>query len=168
MGNASQLTRGKLNPIVSRHRFLSEGGDHADVLPFFRSLGVSVPMFNLLVVGLGGFLGSILRYLTGLLVMQASRQGAFPWATVTVNVLGCLIIGLLGRWFESADQVPSQLRLFLMVGLLGGFTTFSAFGYETLLLLRDRQLGLALINVLAQLTLGLAAVWTGYQLGSRS
>ena len=125
-------------------------------------------MFNILVVGLGGFLGSILRYLMGIMVMQVSRQGAFPWGTVTVNVFGCLLIGLLGRWFESADQVPVQLRLFLMVGLLGGFTTFSAFGYETLLLLRDRHHVLALMNVLAQLTLGLAAVWVGYQLGSRS
>ncbi len=125
-------------------------------------------MFNLLVVGLGGFLGSILRYLMGLLVVQLSRQGAFPWGTAIVNVLGCLLIGLLGRWFESADQVPLQLRLFLMVGLLGGFTTFSAFGYETLLLLRDRHHALALMNVLAQLSLGLSAVWMGYQLGSRS
>lgn len=125
-------------------------------------------MFNILVVGLGGFLGSILRYLMGMLAMQVGRQGAFPWATVIVNVLGCLLIGLLGRWFESADQVPFQLRLFLMVGLLGGFTTFSAFGYETLVLLRDRHLALALTNVLAQLTLGLAAVWAGYQIGSRS
>ena len=123
---------------------------------------------NLLVVGLGGFVGSILRYLMGLLVMQVSKQGALPWGTVIVNVLGCLLIGLLGRWFDNADQVPFQLRLFLMVGLLGGFTTFSAFGYETLVLLRDRHLALALTNVLAQLTLGLAAVWAGYQIGSRS
>lgn len=125
-------------------------------------------MMNLLVVGLGGFVGSILRYLMGLLVMQVSKQGALPWGTVIVNVLGCLLIGLLGRWFDNADQVPFQLRLFLMVGLLGGFTTFSAFGYETLVLLRDRHLALALTNVLAQLTLGLAAVWAGYQIGSRS
>ena len=104
-------------------------------------------MLNLLVVGLGGFIGSVLRYLTGTMVLQLSREGAHPWGTAVVNVVGCLLIGLLGRWFESAEQVPPQLRLFLMVGLLGGFTTFSAFGYETLLMLRDRQLGLGGVQV---------------------
>jgi CrcB protein len=103
-----------------------------------------------------------------MMVLQLSKGGASPWATAVVNVIGCLLIGLLGRWFESAEPMPPQWRLFLMVGLLGGFTTFSAFGYETHLLLRDRHLGLALLNVLGQVSLGLAAVWMGYQLGSRA
>ena len=127
-------------------------------------------MRNLLLVGGGGFLGSIARYLLSS-AASASIAGrpvaAFPVGTMVVNVLGCLIIGALAafgaRWGEWIDSA----RLFLFTGVLGGFTTFSAFGYETFLLARDGRWTLAAANVLLQLGCGLLAVFVGYRLVAR-
>ncbi|MGE4158329.1 MAG: fluoride efflux transporter CrcB [Planctomycetota bacterium] len=113
-------------------------------------------------VGLGGGLGSVLRYGVGKWI--SSRLGAgFPWGTLCVNVLGCLAIGFLQRWLESRGA-PESLRLFMSVGLLGGFTTFSAFGNETVSLLQSERFGPALLYVMASLVAGLTAVWMGNRL----
>jgi len=113
-------------------------------------------------VGLGGFLGSVGRYLLSLLVTQWSGASRFPAATLVVNVIGCLAIGALSGFATRTEFLTPALRLFLITGLLGGFTTFSAFGYETLLLGRDTLGGIAFANIVAQLLLGLGAVWLGH------
>jgi CrcB protein len=120
---------------------------------------------ELLLVGTGGFAGSIARYLIGGLVTQASGAARFPFATLVVNVTGCLVIGALAAFAQRENVLASGTRLFLFTGLLGGYTTFSAFAYETLVLGREHAWAAAAVNVLAQIALGLGAVWVGYRLG---
>lgn len=117
---------------------------------------------NLLLVGVGGFVGSAMRYLMSGWAQSLFRAHAFPIGTAVVNIVGCLVIGVLGGLSENQPTFSANTRLLLMIGLLGGFTTFSTFGYETLALLRDRELALAFVNVAAQVILGLAAVLVGY------
>jgi CrcB protein len=116
-------------------------------------------MREFLLVGTGGFLGAVVRYGVSL-AMQAWTQ-TFPWATLCINVLGCLLIGALMPMVETRPQ----LLLFVVPGLLGGFTTFSAFGHETWKLVQDPGPILALIYVLASVGLGLGAVWLGRAAG---
>jgi len=118
-------------------------------------------MTNLLLVGFGGFIGSILRYLTSGFVQQISRSIDFPYGTLFVNVLGCFVIGFLSHLGEERGVFTNQSRLFVFTGLLGGFTTFSAFGNETLNLVRDSQAMNAFANVGTNVILGLFAVWLG-------
>ena len=115
-------------------------------------------------VGIGGFLGSTLRFAVGVLVRRASLFTPIPWETLTVNVVGCLAIGALAGATDSGEILSPELRLFLYVGLLGGFTTFSTFGYETFALFRDAHRMAAAGNVALHLTLGLTAVWLGYSM----
>lgn len=115
-------------------------------------------------VGLGGFLGSVGRYLLTLLVTSWSGGSRFPAATLVVNVVGCLAIGALSGYATRAEVLTPVLRLFLITGLLGGFTTFSAFGYETFLLGKASLGVLAVANIAAQIVLGVGAVWLGHTL----
>jgi len=119
-------------------------------------------MRNIIMVGLGGFAGSALRYLIAGWVQKLSDSPLFPYGTLGVNVLGCLLIGLLGGWADNAELFGPGTRLFLLVGLLGGFTTFSTFGYETMALLRDKELLAAGAYVGLHLVLGFTAVAVGY------
>lgn len=121
-------------------------------------------MIKLLLIGTGGFLGSVLRYLVSGSVQAASHSIAFPYGTLAVNVIGCFLIGFLSELAEIRSLFSSDTRAFLVVGILGGFTTFSAFGNETMSLLRDGERTLALMNVSAQILLGLGGVWLGYAL----
>ena len=121
-------------------------------------------MNRVLLVGLGGALGSILRYGLGTAVSRVKGATPFPFETLTVNVLGCLIAGLLAGWAETRGTLSPEMRAFLFVGILGGFTTFSAFGYETFGLLRDGMRGVGLASVALQLVLGVGAVWVGMML----
>lgn len=116
---------------------------------------------RVLLVGLGGFLGSVARY--GLASWVNRHWAAsFPAAgTLAVNVVGCYGIGFLMRYGEARQLLGGDLWLFVAVGILGGFTTFSAFGNETWELARAHRPGMAALNVLANVTLGLAAVWLG-------
>ena len=117
-------------------------------------------MLKLLLVGAGSFLGGIARYaLTGL--VQRWAGAGFPWGTLAVNVTGCFAIGAVLHLVEDRATLGPDARVFLVVGILGGFTTFSAFGWETFELLRANQPGLALINAAGSVTAGLAAVWLG-------
>lgn len=118
-------------------------------------------MTNILLVGFGGFIGSALRYLASGYVQQASKSVDFPYGTLVVNVIGCFVIGFLAQLAESRGLFTSEARLFVFVGILGGFTTFSSFGNETLNLARDSQMMNALANVGANVILGLLAVWLG-------
>ena len=113
-----------------------------------------------LVVGIGGFLGASARYLLGGAIYRW-LPATFPWATFAINVTGCFGIGLVVALAEERMVVGPNARLFLAVGVLGGYTTFSTFGYETLELIREGSFGAAAFNVLAQVALGLLAVGAG-------
>jgi CrcB protein len=121
-------------------------------------------MSNLIYIGLGGFIGSVSRFLLAGMTQRLAGDAWFPLGTLVVNVLGCFVIGLLGGLVEHRDLLNAELRLFLLVGVLGGFTTFSTFGYETLTLLREAQFFAAVGSVFLHVVLGLAAVWMGYSL----
>ena len=117
-----------------------------------------------LLVGSGGFVGSVLRFLVGGWVQNVLPRTTFPYGTLAVNVSGCLAIGVLAGLFEFRQTFGVETRLFLVIGVLGGYTTFSSFAYETLLLARDAEMARALANVALQTVLGLAAAWVGYAL----
>ena len=118
-------------------------------------------MMNLMVIGIGGAVGSILRYLISGYVQQLSRSVGFPYGTLAVNVLGCFIIGALFYLADTHGVFSSQTRSFIFIGVLGGLTTFSTFGNETMVLFRDAEHGLALANIAANVLLCLGAVWLG-------
>ena len=118
-------------------------------------------MTNILLVGFGGFIGSVLRYLASGYVQQSTKSIDFPFGTLAVNVIGCFIIGFLAQLAEDRGVFTSQSRLFVFTGFLGGFTTFSSFGNETLNLARDSQMMNAFANVGANVIVGLFAVWLG-------
>ncbi len=118
-------------------------------------------MTNILLVGFGGFIGSILRYLASGYVQQASKSVGFPYGTLVVNVIGCFVIGFLAQLAETRGVFTTESRLFIFIGILGGFTTFSSFGNETLNLARDSQMMSALANIGANVIIGLFAVWLG-------
>ena len=121
-------------------------------------------MKQTLIVGLGGFLGSILRYKLGGLILHHSQSWRFPLSTFTVNVLGCLTIGILAGLAERRDLFSADTRLFLFTGLLGGFTTFSAFSYEGVYLLRRGEPTIALLYALLSVVVGFGAVWLSIRL----
>lgn len=113
-----------------------------------------------LLVAAGGAVGAVLRYgLSGL--VQGRTRAVFPYGTLAVNVVGCLLMGVISELAESRGALQPGTRAVITVGVLGGFTTFSAFGNETLNLLRDGERALAAGNVAANLILALAAVWAG-------
>jgi CrcB protein len=121
---------------------------------------------RLLAVTLGGALGSAARYLVQGWVQEraSARTGwiaLFPLGTLSVNLAGCFAIGLLATLLQERLLVAPELRSFVLLGLLGGFTTFSSFGFETLALARAGNLPLALGNVAASVGLGLVGVWLG-------
>jgi CrcB protein len=114
-----------------------------------------------LLVGCGGFIGSVLRYLVGGFVQSLVPASAFPYGTMAVNVTGCFVIGLVSQLAEGHGALGANARTFLVVGVLGGYTTFSAFGNETVNLLRDGQRWSAGLSVGLHLILALWAVWLG-------
>jgi CrcB protein len=120
-----------------------------------------VPLTNIILVGFGGFIGSVLRYLASGYVQQSTKSIDFPYGTLAVNVFGCFVIGFLAQLAEERGVFTSGSRSFVFVGILGGFTTFSSFGNETLNLARDSQMMNAFANVGANVILGLFAVWLG-------
>ena len=123
-------------------------------------------MVKLLVVGAGGFLGAILRYVIGGLLHTVCGGGLYPYGTLGVNVIGCIFIGLLAGFSEGKVVFTHEIRLFLLVGLLGGFTTFSTFGYETFSLMRDSQNFAAAMNVLLNVLVGVSAVFAGFAISN--
>ncbi len=120
-----------------------------------------------LLVAAGSALGGVSRHAVGLLIAQ--RAGlAFPWGTLTVNVLGSFVIGVCGALLGATNRTTAPwLREFVMIGFLGGFTTFSAFSLQTLQLLRDGKALAALANVVASVVICLLAVWLGFALAMR-
>jgi CrcB protein len=118
---------------------------------------------QILMVALGGAVGSVARYKLGGVVLHHSQTWNFPLSTFFVNVLGCLVIGLLAAVVEHHDLFSMQARLFLFTGLLGGFTTFSAFGYETLFLVRRGLISTSMLYVGLSVMCGLVAVFVGFK-----
>ncbi len=121
-------------------------------------------MMNLFWVGLGGSIGSILRYLISVAV-SSRWAGNFPYGTLAVNVMGSFLIGYFFSLAENRIQFSPPVFLFLTTGLLGGFTTFSAFGLETFDLLKEGRTLIALIYALFSLIFGVLAVYLGRSLG---
>ncbi len=119
---------------------------------------------NILLVGAGGFIGSIVRYLLSGWVLHHTLGGKFPWSTFVVNVLGCLLIGVLSGMIERLEWFTPQMRLLLLTGLLGGFTTFSAFGLETVFLLRRGEVLIAVAYALSSVAVCVTAVWVGLRM----
>jgi CrcB protein len=118
-------------------------------------------MTKLFIIGLGGFIGSVLRYLIGGLAQDLSRSISFPYGTLTVNVLGSFFIGLFAYLSDARGVFSDLSRAFVFVGIMGGFTTFSAFSNETFNLLRDGESSLALLNIFGQVTICIGSVWLG-------
>lgn len=118
-----------------------------------------------ILIFLGGGLGSVLRYTTGVWIHRL-HPSAFPLGTLAVNVLGCLLIGFLASLMTDQASVRYEYRLAILVGVLGGFTTFSSFSWETVRLLHDGRLLTAFLNVATSVVLGLSAtglgVWCAY------
>lgn len=121
-------------------------------------------LLRLSLIGAGGFAGAVLRFLVSSWVQTRSGAIVYPFGTLSVNLIGCLLIGFLSALAENRSMFSAETRSFLVVGVLGGFTTFSTFGNETLNLLRAGRLELALLNVGAQTVLGVVLVWLGRML----
>jgi len=112
-------------------------------------------------VALGGAAGSVSRYLLGTWAQSVSKSIDFPYGTLTVNLIGCFVIGLLGQLAESRGVFTPETRALMFIGVLGGFTTFSSFGNDTINLARDGETFNALLNIGANVIFGLALVWLG-------
>ena len=117
-----------------------------------------------MIVGAGGFVGSALRFALGGALQRTIPMGGFPIGILVVNVLGCTAIGVFSGLAESRDFVTAELRLFIVVGLLGGFTTYSTFANDGVAMLRDQAFGEALASVALHVLVGFAAVWFGHRL----
>jgi fluoride exporter len=122
-----------------------------------------------LLVGLGGALGSMARHGLNHVIHQRQLSMTFPLGIFAINVLGSVLIGIVGGLIVSGRWSMSlEARTFVMVGLLGGFTTFSSFSFDTLALVRAGHLAQAAWNVAGQVGLSLLGVWAGYRLASLS
>ena len=117
---------------------------------------------QLFIIGAGGFIGTIARVSMVGLVYRVLPLATFPYGTLAVNVLGCLAIGFLGGLMESHAELSISQQRFWIVGVLGGFTTYSAFAYETLGSIQAADFDLLLLNVVGHLVFGLAAAWLGF------
>ncbi|SNR99259.1 camphor resistance protein CrcB [Methylobacillus rhizosphaerae] len=121
-------------------------------------------MNQVMLVALGGAIGSVARFKLSGLVLRYSLDWRFPFPTFTVNVLGCLIIGILAGFALKEGFISADMRVLLFTGLMGGFTTFSAFGLETMILLREGRIGIAAAYIVASVVVGLAMMWLGFAL----
>ena len=119
---------------------------------------------NWVLVAIGGALGASARFALSGWILPYTLQHKFPWPTFTVNVLGCLIAGVLFALAAKHDVFSPSLRLFLFTGLLGGFTTFSAFGLETVHLLKRGDVWVAIAYVLLSVVVGISAIALAYRL----
>jgi fluoride exporter len=119
---------------------------------------------NVLLVGLGGGLGSIARYLWQQWWTDHYPR-SFPWGTFSVNLVGCLIIGVIAGLSIRSAEISSNWKLFLMTGICGGFTTFSAYSLESITLLRENKTGIFVLYVGGSVLFGLLGTYLGFKLG---
>lgn len=115
---------------------------------------------NMLLVALGGAIGSVLRYLTSVLVNKYNAT-VFPFATLTINIVGCFLVGIFIGYLQKNDLLESDLKYLLVTGFCGGYTTFSAFGHENISLMQTGNGALAFVYIASSVIVGLAAVWFG-------
>lgn len=115
---------------------------------------------NLIIVGTGGFIGSVMRYLVQVFV-EKGLLSTFPWGTFIANVAGSFIIGIVFALAEKGNLMNAEWRLFLTVGICGGFTTFSSFAYNNFTLLKEHAFGQLLLNVGGSIFFGILAVYLG-------
>lgn len=119
---------------------------------------------QLIAIGVGGAIGAVLRFIISGIAYNVLGQN-FPWGTLVVNMIGCFLIGLLSQLFEEIAISPN-LRVLVLVGGLGAFTTFSTYALENVNLLRDGQFGIAFLDILASTALGLIFVFLGMALAN--
>jgi len=130
---------------------------------FFDNQGNDFEM-NILLVFAGGGIGAVARYwMQG--IVYRFVNGMFPYGTVAVNVLGCFVIGLLVTGMEDRFMVNPSLRIFMTIGILGGFTTFSSFSFETIALLQEGEVLFGMLNILASIVICLSATYIGVIIG---
>jgi CrcB protein len=120
-----------------------------------------VNILNIFLIAIGGALGSVARYLISTFVLRTTGT-LFPLGTFVVNVIGCLAFGAIAGAASQRVQLAPALRLFLLTGILGGFTTFSSYAFESFTLVRDGQFLWASLNIAGQVIAGLAGMWAGY------
>jgi CrcB protein len=121
-------------------------------------------MYGVILVAIGGMIGTLARYGAGMMLRGANERSGFPYATLAVNLAGCFAIGLLHGLLAERWAIREEYRLALVVGVLGGFTTFSSFGWDTAVMLREGHVLRAGTNVLLQNVCGIALVFAGYRL----
>ena len=118
-------------------------------------------MSKTIFIGVAGLIGTLLRYwLAGFVTRQSGET--FPWGTLVVNIVGCLIAGAVFYLTEERALLNPTFRTIILIGLLGGFTTFSSYGLQTFALLKDGAVGLATLNLVVSNVLGVLMVWAGY------
>jgi len=118
------------------------------------------------VIGSGGFLGALARYGLAGMVQRYFPLSIFPYGTLVVNLLGCFAIGVLSGLAEGRQLFGPEFRAFVLIGLLGAFTTFSTFSYETFAMIRDGEYLPALANLTVHAVVGLILVWLGYSIAT--
>ena len=118
---------------------------------------------TLIFIALGGSLGSVLRYLSSV-ILQKYYTSVFPLATFLVNAIGCLLIGLILGYLEKNQLTNSNIKWLLVTGFCGGFTTFSAFSFENITLLQNGNFGWAFLYIISSVVIGIGAVWLGLTL----
>ena len=116
---------------------------------------------NLLLIAIGGALGSVARYLLSSLVLRVTGS-LLPLGTFAVNLVGCVVFGAIAGAAAQRFILTPPARAFLLIGVLGGFTTFSSYAYESVLLLRDGQFAAAAFNIVGQVVAGLGGMWAAY------
>ena len=124
---------------------------------------------NLLLIAVAGGLGAVARYGTGLLVIRFVPEENFPWATFTVNMTGCLLFGIVfsatGAATHWDPHTLARVRLVLLTGFMGAFTTYSTYAFQSVLLIQDAKWGLAIGNIAGQTVIGVFAVFAGLYVG---
>ena len=116
---------------------------------------------NILLIAIGGAIGSVARYSFSLLMYRFGPP-LFPVGTFAVNLVGCVAFGAVAGLAQQRNVFGPETRAFLLIGLLGGFTTFSTFAFESLQLLRDGQFSLAAVNIVGQVVVGIVGLWAGF------
>lgn len=128
---------------------------------------MKVALINAALVGTGGFIGAMFRYGLNQFVQKTALVPVLPYGTLIINMLGCLLIGVAVGFADTRQLVAPEFRLFVIIGVLGGFTTYSTFAYQTLVLLRDADYLRATTSVLVHVIFGVLLVWAGYVLASK-